>query len=160
MYLGHWSPGKCGEWEGLRLQGFLLDGSKELSLLLVLVSLRGPVSQGSCETALLACPYSSLCLEFMAISLLLNLVSLALSMFQVHFCLRILSSANGFLPARNPSLCWGSCFILSGNSTFPREKRWFITRTFLGFGSILSRNSKYPHEKQWFITRTFLGFGI
>ena len=89
----------------MRLQDFLLDGSKELSLLLVLVSLRGPVSQGSCETVLFRCPYSSLCLEFMAISLLLNLASLAFSMFHVHCCLRILSSASGFLPPRNPSLC-------------------------------------------------------
>lgn len=95
MYLGQLSPGKCGEWKGLRLQGFLLDGSKELSLLLVLFSLEA-LGQGSCETALLACPYISLCLEFMAISLLLNLVSLALSMFQAHFCLRILSSTMGF----------------------------------------------------------------
>lgn len=71
------------------------EGSKELSLLLVHF-LRGPVSQGSCETAFSMSLH--FCLEFMAISLLLNLVSLALSMFQVHFCLRILSFYQWVLP--------------------------------------------------------------
>lgn len=79
MYLGHWSPGKCGEWKGLRLQGFSSGGAKNL-VFFWCYSPFGPVSQGSCETAFLACPYISLCLEFLVcISLLLNLVSLALS---------------------------------------------------------------------------------
>lgn len=85
LHLGHRSLSVCGEWKGSRLQGFLLERSKQLNLLLVSFSFRGTVSQGSCETALVAFTYITLCLEFTAISLLLNLPALAPSMLKVHF---------------------------------------------------------------------------
>lgn len=53
LHLGHWRPGVCGEWRGLKLQG-VLDRRKELCLLLVTLFLKGIVSQSFGETALLA----------------------------------------------------------------------------------------------------------
>lgn len=108
LHLGHRSLSICGEWKGSRLQGFLLERSKQLSPLLVSFSFRDTVSQGSCETALVAFTYITLCLEFTAISLLLNLPALAPSFYaQGTFCLRILSSANGLLGLVNPKFMLG-----------------------------------------------------
>ena len=71
--------------EGIQAAGFLLDGRKELGLLLMSFFFRGAVSQGFSETALLVFTFSPQCFKSMAVTLLLNLAALAPSMLNLSF---------------------------------------------------------------------------
>lgn len=87
--------------EGIQAAGFLLDGRKELGLLLMSFFFRGAVSQGFSETALLVFTFSPQCFKSMAVTLLLNLAALAPSM------LKILSSAKSLLSPISPKFMLG-----------------------------------------------------